>query len=429
MHGGGDMSTSVIFNPTHKTLPVTDFLVTRLPILDRHQNLVAYELLICNVPIDSLHERSDLSETALVLAHFAELGIDKIIGDAGGIIKVDATVLLGDALQSLPHDRIIWEITSDTIATPEIIARLIELTGVGFRFSLEATAVDKQSIQQLLPYIDTLRFDLGSISMQSLPSALAQFEPDGRKILVSKVETAEQFQACFAQGITYFQGHFFAQPDIEDGKKLSPSQLAVMRLMGLITSDADSAVIEKELKRDVALGLNLLRLVNTPSMGNHRIDSLKQALMVLGRNQLQRWLQIMLYAEPNKSRQSLKPLLVLATFRGKLLELIAYKHKAGNSSIGDTAFMVGIMSLMNTLFGLPMEDVLKETAVVEEVSDALLYRKGYYGELLKFVESTEQIEDVESILGSIKNLRMTCEEFYMLQLIAFEWSNSISHVV
>ncbi|MGZ3238461.1 MAG: EAL and HDOD domain-containing protein [Burkholderiaceae bacterium] len=423
------MSASVIFNPTHKTLPVKDLFVTRLPVLDRNQNLVAYELLIRNVPIDPLKVRSDLSETALVLAHFAELGIDKIIGDARGFIKVDAEVLCGDVLQSLPHDKITWEIASDTKATPEIIARIIELTGIGFRFSFYVMDADTESVQKLLPYIDTVRFDLGSMPLQALPKLIAQFNLDGKKLLADKVETIEQFKFCFAQGITYFQGHFFAQYNVVVGKKLSPSQMAVMQLMGLITSDADSAVIEQGLKRDVALGLNLLRLVNTPSIGSHRIDSLKQALMVLGRNQLQRWLQIMLYAEPSRSGQTLKPLLVLATFRGKLLELMAHKHKAGNNSVGDTAFMVGIMSLMDTLFGVPMEDVLKETAVVEEVSDALLYRKGYYGQLLKFVESTEQIEDAETILASIKSLQMTCEEFYMLQLIAFEWSNSISHVV
>ncbi|MGZ3254994.1 MAG: EAL and HDOD domain-containing protein [Burkholderiaceae bacterium] len=423
------MSTSVIFNPAHKTLPVTDFFVTRLPVLDRNQNLVAYELLIRNAPIDSQQTRSDLSETALVLAHFAELGIDKIIGDARGFIKVDTALLSGDDLQSLPHDKITWEITPDTKATPEIIARVIELHGLGFRFSLNAIAADDEAVQKFLPYIETVRFDLDGMSAQSLPKAIAQFNLQDKKILVDKVETTEQFKFCFDQGVSCFQGHFFAQSNAVTGKKLSPSQMAVMRLMGLITTDADSAAIEEGLKRDVALGLNLLRLVNTPSIGSHRIDSLKQALMVLGRNQLQRWLQIMLYAEPSRNGQSLKPLLILATFRGKLLELMAHKHKAGNSSVGDTAFMVGIMSLMDTLFRLPMEDVLKETAVVDEVSDALLHRKGYYGELLKFVESTEQTENVETILASIKNLHMTCEEFYMLQLIAFEWSNSISHVV
>jgi EAL and modified HD-GYP domain-containing signal transduction protein len=423
------MSASVIFNPTHKTLPVKDLIVTRLPVLDRNRNLVAYELLIRNAPIDPLQPRSDLSETALVLMHFAELGIDKITGDAQGFIKVDAEVLLGDVLQSLPHDKITWEVASETEATPEIVARIIELTAIGFRFSLNLLAADKESVQKLLPYIDAVNFDLSSLPLQELPQALAQFNLVGKKILADKVETADQFSSCFEHGVTYFQGHFFAQSNIVAGKTLSPSQMAVMQLMGLITSDADSAAIEQGLKRDVALGLNLLRLVNTPSIGSHRIDSLKQALMVLGRNQLQRWLQIMLYAEPHKSGQSMKPLLILATFRGKLLELMAYKHKAGNRSVADTAFMVGIMSLMDTLFDLPMADVLKETAVVEEVSDALLYRKGYFGELLKFVESTEQIENIETIVTSIKQLQMTCEEFYMLQLIAFEWSNSISHIV
>jgi EAL and modified HD-GYP domain-containing signal transduction protein len=419
----------VIFNPTHKTLPVTDFLVTRLPILDRNQDLAAYELLIRNVPLDPLKMRSDLSETSLVLAHFAELGIDKIIGDVQGLIKVDAQILSGDILQSLPHDRIIWEITTDTQVTPEVLARVIELHTIGFRFALDIVAADGESVKKLLPYIDTVKFELDSSTSKKLPQELAQFTLEGKKILANRVKTAAQFAYCSAQGITCFQGHFFAEPDIVAGKKLSPSQMAVMRLMSLITTDADSAEIEAALKRDVALGLNLLRLVNTPSIGGHRIDSLRQALMVLGRNQLQRWLQIMLYAEPNKHRQNLKPLLVLATFRGKLLELIAYKHKAGNSSVGDTAFMVGIMSLMDTLFGLPMEDVLKETAVVEDVSDALLHRKGYYGELLKFVESIEQIENIESIVTLIKSLQLTCEDFYMLQLTAFAWSNSISHVV
>jgi EAL and modified HD-GYP domain-containing signal transduction protein len=169
--------------------------------------------------------------------------------------------------------------------------------------------------------------------------------------------------------------------------------------------------------------------VNTPSIGTHRIDSIKQALMVLGRNQLQRWLQIMLYAEPNRSGQNPKPLLMLATLRGKLLEVIAHKHKPGNSSVGDTAFMVGIMSLMDTLFGMPMAEVLNETAVVEDVSDALLNRKGYYGELLKLVETIERADSTQSALASLKSLQLTTEEYYMLQLMAFEWSNSVSHVL
>lgn len=423
------MSTSVILNPTHKALPVKDLFVTRVPILDRNQNLVAYELLIRNAPIDSVEARSDMAETAMVLGNFAELGINNIFGDVQGFIKIDAGILCDDMLQALPHDKITWEIASDTQATPAVVDRIAELVAAGFRFAFNVFASDTERAQKFLPYVDVVNFDLSSLPTETLPKVFAQFELQGKKLLAQKVETHEQFKYCVEQDITYFEGHFFAQSSTVAGKKLSPSQMAVMRLMGLITTDADSAAIEQGLKRDVALGLNLLRLVNTPSIGSHRIDSLKQALMVLGRNQLQRWLQIMLYAEQHRNGQSMKPLLVLATFRGKLMELMAHKHKAGNSSVGDTAFMVGIMSLMDTLFGLPMEDVLKETAVVEEVSDALLHRKGYYGNLLKFVESAEQIENIDTILVAIKNLQLTCEEFYMLQLTAFEWSNSISHVV
>jgi EAL and modified HD-GYP domain-containing signal transduction protein len=423
------MSASVIFNSAHKTLPVSDLFVTRQPVLDRNQELVAYELLIRNASDDPKRAISDLSETVLVLDHFAELGLDKVVGRAHAFIKVDAAVLMKDTVETLPHEKITLEIIGGTKASPETLARIDALSKIGFRFSLNHISSDIESTKKLLPYVETVRFEVGQMDESALNKTLAQFDLTGKKLLAEKVETIAQFKMCHDLGFNFFQGYFYSKPQVVAGKKFSPSQAAIMQLMALISSDADSVAIEVGLKRDVALGLNILRLVNTPSIGSHRIDSLKQALMVLGRNQLQRWLQIMLYAEPGKNGQHLKPLLMLATYRGKLMELMAYKHKAGNASVADTAFMVGIMSLMDTLFGLPMEDVLKETPVIEEASDALLHRKGYFGDLLKFIEHEEQVEDARPILDYIKKLQMTSEEFYVMQLAAFEWSDSISHAV
>src|SRR5262249_39894390 len=154
------------------------------------------------------------------------------------------------------------------------------------------------------------------------------------------------------------------------GKKISPSQRAVIDLMALITSDVDNIVIERAVKKDVTLALNLLRLVNTPAVGmRHRIDSLSHALLILGRRQLQRWLQIMLYAEPAKRGAGLTPLLMLATTRGRLLELLAHKLRPSQRNIADIAFTVGIMSLMDTLFGIPMDEIVDQIPVSDEVAE------------------------------------------------------------
>jgi c-di-GMP phosphodiesterase len=199
-------------------------------------------------------------------------------------------------------------------------------------------------------------------------------------------------------------------------------------LMTLLSSDADSIEIERAIKKDISLCFNILRLVNTPAVGaRHRIDSIGQAVLVLGRNQLQRWLQIMLYAEPCKKGQSMTPLLTLAATRGKLLELIAQHIEPRNRSMADVAFTVGIMSLMDTLFSIPMEEILEQISVVDAVSEALLHRHGHYGDLLKLAEQMERIEEAGSMLDElVDKLQLSGEDLYNLQLSAFEWGDSVA---
>ena len=201
-----------------------------------------------------------------------------------------------------------------------------------------------------------------------------------------------------------------------------------MQLMAQLGSEADNAEIERSIKKDIALCINLLRLVNAPSIGvRHRIDSISQALVVIGRSQLQRWLQIMLYAEPCKRGQGMSPLLTLAATRGKMLELLAKRAHPDNRSAADTAFTVGIMSLMDTLFSVPMTQILEQIPAIDAVIDALLHRTGPYGRMLRLVEQLERIDEAGASLDAlISEFRLSAEDMYELQLAAFEWSDNVT---
>ena len=118
---------------------------------------------------------------------------------------------------------------------------------------------------------------------------------------------------------------------------------------------------------------------------------------------------------------------MLASTRGKLLELMAEKLKPDSRSVADTAFTVGIMSLMDSLFKLPMSEILEQIAVVDEVSDALLYRKGRYGDMLKLAEYLERIEDASPLLApTLKRLGLSNDDLYEMEVSAFDWSNGIA---
>lgn len=407
--------------------PVRDFYVGRQPILDRNQALFGYEMLFRRAPTGPANIDTDMTATASVIAHAAHLGLEKVIGDAQGFLNVDAEVLMSDIFVFLPRDKVVLEIVDTMPVSQTILARIAELRSHGLRFAISDVASDSPDVRQLLPVVDFVKLSLRGIPHSALVRLAGVFRGTGKKLLAEKVETRDEYQACMDLGFDYFQGFYFAKPAIISGRRLSPSQLAIMELMTLITSDADNAVIEKAVKRDVTLGLNLLRLVNTPGLGTgYRIDSLSQALMVLGRRQLQRWLQIMLYAEPGRRGQGLTPLLMLATTRGRMLELLANKLRPGQRAVADIAFTVGIMSLMDTLFGMSMDEIIQQIPVSEEVSCALMKRTGFFGELLRLAECLERIEEDEKLVGpALRDLAMSSDELVELEMQAFEWSDNV----
>lgn len=407
-------------------LRVREFFLARQPILDRAQALVAYELLFRNAPAGPAVFASDLSATASVIAHAAQLGLEKVVGDSLGYLNADGDVLMSDICQFLPRDRVVLEIVETTRATPEILARIGELRQEGFRFALDDVITDSEDVRLLLPHVDVVKLDLRDMPVSALLKLSAQFRQTGKKLLAEKVETREQFELCLELGFDFFQGYYFAKPVILSGKKLSPSQLAVMNIMSLIGRDADSSELEAAIKKDISLCFNLLRLVNTPAVGaRRRIESITQALLILGRSQLQRWLQIMLYAEPCKKGHAMTPLLALAATRGKLLELIA--AKADGRGTADIAFTVGIMSLMDTLFGMPMQEILDQVCVVDAVSEALLHRRGRFGEMLKLVEGLERVEEAGDALDEmVARFDLSGDDLNELQLCAFEWSDLVT---
>lgn len=416
-------------NASDVPLRVREFFLARQPILDRAQTLVAYELLFRAAPTGPASFSSDLSATATVIAHAAQLGLEKVVGQSLGYLNVDGDVLMSDIFQFLPRDRMVLEIIETTRATPEILARIEGLRQDGFRFALDDVIADTEDIQRLLPHADIVKLDLRDMPVSALLKLATQFKQAGKKLLAEKVETREQFELCLQLGVDYFQGYYFARPVVLSGKKLSPSRLAIMDLMSLIGRDADNREIEAAIKSDVSLCFNLLRLVNTPAAGTgRRIESVTQALLVLGRSQLQRWLQIMLYAEPSRQAHGLSPLLAMAATRGKLLELIASKD--GDRGNGDIAFTVGIMSLMDTLFGMPMHEILEQVCVVDAVSNALLHRGGRFGEMLRLVEGLERVEEAGDALDElIIRFSLSSDDLNALQLCAFEWSDAVTRHV
>ena len=419
------MTDTASLDQASQPLQLRNFYLARQPLLDRNQALFGYELLFRNRQDGGAEIDSALAATSGVLAHAAQLGLPRAIGDALAFLNVDTEVLMSDIFAFLPRERTVLELAASVEASDAVLWRLAELAGHGFRFAAEASSHGAR-LGRLLPLLDYVKVDLRATPVVAMLSLVPRLRGTGKRLVAEKVESQTEYRTCLDLGFDYFQGYYFAKPSVLAGRKLSPSQQALVELMHLVDSDADNIDIERAIKRDVPLSVNLLRIVNTPAAGlGQRIDSLSQALLVLGRRQLQRWLQIMLYAEPGTRGHAMTPLLMLASTRARLMELLAQRLRPGQRQVADVAFTVGIMSLMDALFSVPMADLVEQIPVSDEVAAALLKRSGFFGELLRLAESLEQMEEGDAMLPVLGELADSGDELVELEMAAFEWSDKV----
>ena len=407
-------------------LPTDDFFLARQPILGRNQHLVAYELLFRSADAPEANVVDHAAATAAVISHASQLGMERVVGERLAFVNVDDIVLMSDFVRFLPHDKVILEILETVKATPDLIARVAELKSFGFKFALDDVVAQSDDVVKLTELVDVIKIDVQAVRPGGLAALVASFKGLGKKLLAEKVETLAEFETCMGLGFEFFQGYYFARPAILSGKKIAPSELVILNLLQLIRSEADNREIAMSVKRDPLISLNLLRLVNTPAAGARRhIDSLSEALVVLGRDQLQRWLQILLYATPGANVEFNSPLLQMATTRGKLMELMARKMPDMQGPCAEAAFTVGIMSLMDALFSMAMADILESVAVAPEVRAALLEREGHLGEMLKIVELVENPKRGAQLNKSLKAIGLSVKEMREIELEAFSWVNEM----
>jgi EAL and modified HD-GYP domain-containing signal transduction protein len=412
------------------SLPFDEFFLARQPILGRDQHLVAFELLFRTAGSTEANVTDDAAATAAVISHASQLGMDHVVGPQLAFVNVNAVALMSDYVRFLPADKVILEILETVKATPELVARVAELKSLGFKFALDDVVAESDDVRALVELVDVIKVDVKGVAPARLPALAQSLRSQNKLLLAEKVETVDEFRLCLELGFDYFQGFYFARPAILSGRKIAPSELAILHLLELVNSDADNHTIELAVKRDALISLNLLRLVNTPAAGARgRIDTLGQAIEVLGRQQLQRWLQILLYATPGAKVELNLPLLQMATTRGKMLELMTLKMHPGRHAAADTGFTVGIMSLTDALFSMSIEDILDTVDVADDVRAALLYREGEYGDMLNVVELLEKARCGKVLTASLRRLDMTVKDLREIELAAFEWINELAQEV
>jgi EAL and modified HD-GYP domain-containing signal transduction protein len=241
-----------------------------------------------------------------------------------------------------------------------------------------------------------------------------------------RADTAPQQE--LAPAVLWLEGEWFLAPPPKPVGAQVASRALALQLVQLVAADADTHEIEAVLRQDPTLSYHLLKLVNSLSMGmgagtGRRVTSFSQAILILGRSQLRRWLNLMLFSSREADRRS-PMLLARVSVRARTMELLA--HDTGLSkNQQEMAFMVGMFSLLGVLFGMALADVLKPLTISDAVQQALLEHRGELGQLLSVVEASER-DDHAALVQGLAALPLAGDQFNRIMVDAYLWMQSVA---
>ncbi len=408
------------------------YFLGRQPIVDRNQNLVAYELLFRQeVSEETAKITDDLSASAIVIANaYGRFGIQNVVGQQRGFINADLDLIRSDIISLLPSKHVVLEVRVPESITPEFLQQCHELKQRGYQFALDSVVAIDSRIEQLLPIVSIVKVDVLSLNTQSLEALVVALKRWPVLLLALKVETREQEVHCKQLGFQMFQGYHFAKPEVMAIKRADTGKLPLLRLLELITATEASDEIEQEFKRQPTLSYNLLRMVNSVTGDLPRkINSIRHAISLMGREQLQKWIQLLLYTSDQQEDATCHDLIPSTLERGKLMELIAAVERPHDKNHQERAFIVGILSLLDELLGIEMQQIVNKLGISEDMHHALMNREGRLGIALKLIEAMEQHEThlLQPILNELGFL--SSAELTELKMQATDWAVPTNQIV
>ncbi len=244
-------------------------------------------------------------------------------------------------------------------------------------------------------------------------------------VVMTDLHNAQERQWALTNGCAMTTGEFLVIPT-GDNKPADTSRLRLLELLGLVAADAETCELEAILRQEAKLSYSLLRLVNSAAIAPRTaITSFGQAINLLGRRQLQRWLQLLVYADSEHGHHP-SPLLQKAASRGRLMELLTCRlpEVADLPDIGDTAFMIGAFSLLNVLLNMRMTDILEHLPLPEIAYNALGARSGALGQLLEAIDLADRRE-LDKAIDRLVNLGIDGTIFLNAQVGALNWAEKI----
>jgi len=364
--------------------------VARQPIYDTGDNVYGYELLFRqNTSATSYFSKDgDLATQKVIADGFLLAHTGPFQNKARYFVNFTERLLMEDFAHALPPKKTVVEILEVIEPTPRVLEKCRELKNSGYMLAIDDYVGDPR-LSAYLDVVDIVKIDVLNRSHSEISELAKPFLNRNIVMLAEKVENSDVMEYTKSLGFKLFQGYFFSRPELLSEHKMASCDSSRIRILAEVCNeDFDMQRLACIISSDVSLSYRLLRYLNSATFGYKvQIGSIERAAIVLGVRNLRKWLMAAILSDMKQTNKAMEASW-LSVQRAFFLQVLSSKFAMRLSA--DPLFLVGLFSKIDTIFNMPIQNILEKLPLASSIKHAILDRNNPCHRVLEFLDSIEE---------------------------------------
>jgi EAL and modified HD-GYP domain-containing signal transduction protein len=399
--------------------------LARQAIFDMAVQLHAYEVLYRSTAENSFDGSDGCAASMATLDRVIHaIGLENLVDGQKVFLNLPGRLVLDEIHTILPPDRLTVELLETAMPSEDLVAACKKLRSGGYQLALDD--VTSSALRPLLEQADVLKVDFRAVEWASRPALFAELRHYPGKLLAEKIDSKEDFDQAVDLGCHYVQGYFFCRPELMRGKELIGSQSVQTKfLRELSRPRLDSTRLEDLIRQDLSLTYKLLRYLTSSGLATPQgFPGVRDALSRIGEASVRKWGALAAPAGGGRSRPS--ELAIMSLIRGRFCEVVGKTVNYRGHPLD--LYLVGLLACIDSVTGLPMEHVLSQLAVSQDVKAVLLQDPGAKRELSQIQALAHACERGAwaKVIELSAGMRITQPELAVLYYDAVTWADQVA---
>ncbi len=357
--------------------------------------VTGYRVAYSTLDPKDVSNRGDRSATQLFGDVLSVVGLQELVGSSLAHLRLSRELLLTLGIPPVGPDRVMLRLAYEDAIDHELRRILDGLAVRGYALAVhDLPGPDFEP--GLLDRFGTVEVDFSAWGDDRAAIVVPRILASRGTPLAAGLLEHSDYDRAKALGFQLFAGPFIASPRVIPARRVPVGPLrTLVSLARLQNQDAPIEELEQVINRDVGLSVKLLRYINSAYFGmRDNIGSIRQAVMMLGSRGVSRWALLVALTSGQRTPRELS---VMALTRARMCEILG----VGRADVKqDQLFTIGLLSVADALLNLPLETIVDELPLADEVALALLKRDGPAGSVLDAVLTYERGSFEDERLGA-----------------------------